>query len=77
MVRKKTATNSASDTATESISTQPTIAARGRTLVFISHDSRDADLAEAFASLNPAVQGALCDKASHSALSLNVGDVIA
>ncbi len=27
------------------------LAARGRTLVFISHDSRDADLAEAFANL--------------------------
>lgn len=51
MVRKKTTTNSGAGTAPESIPPQPTIATRGKTLVFISHDSRDADLAEAFANL--------------------------
>lgn len=50
MVRKKSPTSSA-EGLPDSIPSQPRIAAGGRTLVFISHDSRDADLAEAFANL--------------------------
>lgn len=51
MVRRKISSDHVTDAATVPIPTQPPIAARGRTLVFISHDSRDADLAEAFANL--------------------------
>lgn len=50
MVQKKAAANN-TESLPDPISTQPRIATGGRTLVFISHDSRDADLAEAFANL--------------------------
>lgn len=47
--RKSTGTNNVS-TGRE-LDEPAVLSARGRTLVFISHDSRDADLAEAFANL--------------------------
>lgn len=50
MVSKKT-TNKIAENLPVPVVTQPSIATGGRTLVFISHDSRDADLAEAFANL--------------------------
>lgn len=50
MIRKKTPTAN-TEKQPEPVATQPRIAAGSRTLVFISHDSRDADLAEAFANL--------------------------
>ncbi|NUR22488.1 toll/interleukin-1 receptor domain-containing protein [Frateuria sp.] len=50
MARRKTAGTTNVNTSREL--DEPTVLpARGRTLVFISHDSRDADLAEAFANL--------------------------
>lgn len=51
MVRKKATSAPSTVTAiSESVPTSA-LSQRGRTLVFISHDSRDADLAEAFANL--------------------------
>lgn len=50
MARRKTATVVSSQSSSVS-EEQSVVAARGRTLVFISHDTRDADLAEAFANL--------------------------
>ena len=50
MARRKTAGTTNVNTSRDL--DEPTVLpARGRTLVFISHDSRDADLAEAFANL--------------------------
>ncbi len=52
MVRKKPSTvANASNVKDKEPVTQTALTNRGRTLVFISHDSRDADLAEAFANL--------------------------
>ena len=50
MVRKKLASKSGPEEISESI-LQVELAKRGGTLVFISHDSRDADVAEEFANL--------------------------
>lgn len=56
MARKKTATTKPEALPLES--TKPTtIAVSGRSLVFISHDNRDADLAESFANLLSDVSG--------------------
>ena len=49
--RKATAASSVTVPSVPLTELQPTVAKRGRTLVFVSHDSRDADLAEAFANL--------------------------
>ncbi len=51
MVRKKSVATSVPKAETSESVPQAAITRRGRTLVFISHDSRDADLAEAFANL--------------------------
>jgi hypothetical protein len=48
--------NAVSQSTTETIA-QPVNATRSKSLVFISHDSRDADLAEAFANLLTDVSG--------------------
>ena len=50
MTRKKAAP-SVSIVGAQELDVPAVLASRGRTLVFISHDSRDADLAEAFANL--------------------------
>lgn len=50
MTRKKVAAPS-SGIVSHEVNEQQVLASRGRTLVFVSHDSRDADLAEAFANL--------------------------
>jgi len=51
MVRKKIPTPSVNGEDTGESAPQSPLGKRGRTLVFISHDSRDADLAEKFANL--------------------------
>ncbi|WP_158608590.1 toll/interleukin-1 receptor domain-containing protein [Stagnimonas aquatica] len=55
MARRKSSAEGAAVPATGS--DENVIAARGRTLVFISHDSRDSDLAEAFENLLSDVSG--------------------
>lgn len=51
MVRRKPTTTARAEPSETPTESQSTIANRSRALVFISHDSRDADLAEAFANL--------------------------
>lgn len=51
MVRKKPVVSNVPEPQANEPVPQAAISKRGRTLVFISHDSRDADLAEAFANL--------------------------
>ncbi|MBK8338094.1 MAG: toll/interleukin-1 receptor domain-containing protein [Sterolibacteriaceae bacterium] len=57
MVRRKTAATAAADSSPQMQDAQSPVSKRGRALVFISHDSRDADLAEAFANLLSDVSG--------------------
>jgi len=57
MARKKVIGNVSNLGAIESSVVQPPLPKRNKPLVFISHDSRDADLAETFANLLSDVSG--------------------
>lgn len=59
MVRKKASGSVTPGPEMQVLESQGTVASRGDTLVFISHDTGDADLAEAFANLLQDVSGGI------------------